>query len=78
MASRQELQRRLATLVAVMPEMKRLHPDYGDFICEFLGHADFITDAATDGNVDWAFQQVDDILDKHGFRPESMGGPPGA
>lgn len=68
MASRQELQRRLAKLEADMPEMKRLYPDYGEFICEFLGHADYITDDATGANSDWAQEQVDLILDKHGFK----------
>lgn len=71
MASHQELLRRLAKLDADIPEMKRLYPNRGDFISEFNGHADHITDEAGAADVDWAFEQVDLLLEKHGFIADS-------
>lgn len=71
MASRQELQRRLDKLDEEMPQLVAQYLDQDDFAYvfaeAFTGIADTITDDASTADADWAFDQVDHILEKHGF-----------
>jgi hypothetical protein len=76
MASRAELERRLKKLEADMPELRRRFPKTGEFLEEFAGHADHITDNASAADVGWAFDQVDYLLAKHGFRTVTDDLPP--
>jgi len=65
--SRVELQRQLAKLERDVPEMQRIYPDAGDFISEFAGQADTITDAAGPADYDWALAEIDRILTTFGY-----------
>lgn len=76
MASRAELERRLTKLDADIPEIKRRYPVPADFIAEFAGHADHITDDATGPDANWAFDRVDALLEKHGFSAGPDDSPP--
>jgi len=76
MASRIELQRQLVKLEADVPEMARLYPESADFISEFAGHADVITDAAGPADYDWALGGIDRILTGAGHPPEANELPP--
>lgn len=67
MASRKELERRLAKPDADMPELKRHYADQGDFICEFSGHADHVMDHAGADDHAWAYGEIDRLLHKYGF-----------
>lgn len=67
MASLQELTRRLVRLDVDMPELKRRYPNRRDLISEFNSRADHITDEASAADVNWAFEQVDLLLAKHGL-----------
>jgi hypothetical protein len=66
MATKQELEARLAALDHQMDSLIAEHPDDGDFWCAFAGIADDIGDAATADQYDWAQEKIDAILMKHG------------
>lgn len=73
MATRNDLERRLARLQANMPEMRQHYPNAGDFISAFAVYADGITDDAGDSDIRWAFAQIDDLLDIYGFSTDFEG-----
>jgi hypothetical protein len=74
--SRTELQRQLAKLEQGTPELTRRYPDPGDFISEFAGHADSITDNAGPNDYEWALAEIDRILMKHGHPSQTNELPP--
>lgn len=67
MATRNDLERRLAKLEASMPQMRRQYPSAGDFISAFAVYADGITDDAGEADINWTFRQIDHLLEKYGF-----------
>jgi hypothetical protein len=66
-ASRVVLQRRLAELEAQMPQLMRDHPDRGELMSAFAGIADDILDAAGIDDDEWAFGEIERILDAFGL-----------
>lgn len=68
MATRDQLKKMLAHLDAAVPEMRRKFLGPGAFIGEFAGRAESITEAARDEDADWVFEQIDYLLQKHGYR----------
>jgi hypothetical protein len=66
--SRQELQRRLAKLEADMPELMASYPDRDDFLAEFFARAYSTIDAITLSEDALAFNEIDRILQKFGYR----------
>ena len=71
MATREDLERRLARLEGNMPDMRRQYPNAGDFISAFAVYADGIVDDAGDADVNWTFRQIDGLLEKYGFSGDS-------
>lgn len=70
MATRAQLQIMLSHLDAEVPSMRRRLPDPGAFMSAFAGRAESITEAVRDEDADWVFEQVDAILEKHGYRTD--------
>lgn len=64
-ATREELQRRITKLEADMPALMAEYPDPGDFNSAFAGLADEVTDNAGPADDQWAFEQIDRILEKY-------------
>lgn len=65
--SRDELKRRLDLLEAEMPNLTAKYPERGDFISEFSGYADSITDEASETDDAWVWSEIDRILNKFGY-----------
>lgn len=75
--SRDELQRRLTKLECDLQALIAEHPDTGDLNQVFAERADEITDAAGVEDGDWAFEQIDGILERAGlWRPGQDDLPP--
>jgi hypothetical protein len=74
--SRIELQRQVTKLDQNTLQINRRYPDPSDYISEFSGHADSITDRAGPDDYEWAVAELDRILTKHGHPPELNEFPP--
>lgn len=75
--SREVLTLRLKQLEADMPGLIEAHPDHADFNPICAERADEITDEAGPEDHDWAFEQIDAILEKYGlWRPDQESLPP--
>ena len=69
--SRAELEKLLADLDAAMPALMVEFPDPERFNPAFAALADAITDNASIEDDDWAFERIDEILDRYGLgRPD--------
>jgi len=66
--SRQELQRRLAKLEADMPELRARYAEPEDVLVEFFARAYSTIDAITLVEDALAFNEIDRILQKFGYR----------
>lgn len=75
--TREELGKLLADLDAAMPALMHAYPDPADFNPAFTALADAITDGASNEDDDWAFEEIDGILERHGlWRPGQDDLPP--
>jgi hypothetical protein len=69
MATREVLQQRLDELERLMPQLVRDYPDREDFMQEFCGYADRITEEATAADDTWATEALDGMLSRYGHPP---------
>jgi len=69
MATREVLQERLDELQRLMPELVRQYPNREDFMQEFCGYADQISEDAGAADDAWAQEALDSLLTRHGFPP---------
>ena len=67
MATRNDLMRRLAKLEAGIPEMKRRYPSPVDFAHAFAVHADALIEDTSQPDMNWAFDQIDVLLERYGL-----------
>ena len=67
--TRDELQRRLDELEALMPELVRRYPEREDLMQKFCGYADRITEETTAETDAWANAALDDMLTRYGYPP---------
>lgn len=75
--TREELQRRLALFEHLLPELIQQFPDAEHFNPACSELADDITDHAGPEDEQWAFEQIDKVLEKHGlWRPGQADLPP--
>lgn len=65
--TREELQRRLDRLKAAMPGLIERYHDPGEFNSAFAELADDVTDYAAIEDEAWAFQQIDQLLERYGL-----------
>lgn len=67
MASRDQLLKQLTRLDADVPAMRQRLRTPAALIGTFATKAESITEAVTEEDAEWVFEQLDAILDKHGY-----------
>lgn len=67
--TRQQIKVKLAELDQDTDKWFQAHGETSDFWCLFANKADDITENVGEQEHDWAFEQIDAILEKHGIDP---------
>lgn len=73
MATRDQLEQQLKKLDAEVPELRRRFFATDEFLSEFATKAESIAEAADRQDAFWALEQLETILEKHGYRDHFEG-----